>query len=134
MIPSSLFIAYVRQLSIAGIMLKFLLSYTDVNNDLGIFQADNRYNTVLNDPKLIAILYMHDAIKARVQRPLFRPPTSSTILLPHVDLSLKLLITLSLASFTTGALLRSLSRHTHAVIPVKQDLWTGEELIDLLER
>lgn len=61
-------------------------------------------------------------------------PTSFTILLPHMDISLKLLITLSFASFTTGTLLRSLSRHTHAVIPVKQDLGTGEELVDLLER
>lgn len=51
-----------------------------------------------------------------------------------MDLGLKLLIALILASFTTGALLRSLSRHTHAVIPVKQDLWTSEELVDLLER
>lgn len=72
--------------------------------------------------------------KQRYNGPFLVRPTSSTILLPQVDLSLKLLITLSLASFTTGALLRSLSRHTHAVIPVKQDLWTGEELVDLLER
>lgn len=34
-------------------MLKFLLSYTDVNNDLSICQADSIYNTVPRGGKKI---------------------------------------------------------------------------------
>ena len=49
-------------------------------------------------------------------------------------LRLRLLVMHNLSRLTTRALLRSLSRNTHAVVPVKQDLGTSEELVDLLER
>ncbi|KAI6777148.1 hypothetical protein HG530_001093 [Fusarium avenaceum] len=40
----------------------------------------------------------------------------------------------NLSRLATRGILRSFSRDTHAVIPVKQDLWPSEELVDLLER
>ena len=48
-------------------------------------------------------------------------------------LSLRLLVVHNLARLTTRTLLRSLSRNTHAVIPVKQHLRTSKQLVDLLE-
>lgn len=51
-----------------------------------------------------------------------------------MNLSLRLLVMTNLSRLATRGILRSLSRDTHAVIPVKQDLWPSEELVDLLER
>ncbi|KAI6773806.1 hypothetical protein HG531_000655 [Fusarium graminearum] len=38
-----------------------------------------------------------------------------------------------LTRLTISTLLGSLSRDTHAVVPVKKDLWASEQLVDLLE-
>lgn len=54
-------------------------------------------------------------------------------LLTHMDLCFGLLIMYRLTRLTISTLLGSLSRDTHAVVPVKKDLWASEQLVDLLE-
>lgn len=45
-----------------------------------------------------------------------------------------LLLMLKPSTLTLQILARNLTRHTHAVIPVQHDLFSGKQLIDLLER
>lgn len=51
-----------------------------------------------------------------------------------MNLGLRLLVMTHFSCLATRGILRSFSRDTHTVVPVKQDLWPSEELVDLLER